>query len=81
MNSPEDEAIKVFAKNLHDLLLAAPAGLRPTIGLDPGLRTGVKVAVVDGTGKLVEHTTIFPHAPHKKWKESLGVLATPLFNS
>ena len=72
----EDEAIRVFAKNLHDLLLAAPAGLRPTLGLDPGLRTGVKVAVVDGTGKLVEHTTIFPHAPHRKWKESLGALAT-----
>lgn len=72
----EDEAIKVFAKNLKDLLLGAPAGLRPTIGLDPGLRTGVKVAVVDGTGKLVEHTAIFPHAPHRKWKESLGILAT-----
>ncbi len=72
----EEEAIKVFAKNLKDLLLAAPAGLRPTIGLDPGLRTGVKVAVVDGTGKLVEHTTIFPHAPRKQWKESLGTLAT-----
>lgn len=72
----EDEAIKVFAKNLKDLLLAAPAGLRPTIGLDPGLRTGVKVAVVDGTGKLVEHTTIYPHAPQKKWKEALGTLAT-----
>ena len=72
----EDEAIKVFAKNLKDLLLAAPAGLRPTLGLDPGLRTGVKVAVVDGTGKLVEHTTIYPHAPQKKWKEALGTLAT-----
>ena len=72
----EEEAIKVFAKNLKDLLLAAPAGLRPTIGLDPGLRTGVKVAVVDGTGKLVEHSTIYPHAPQKKWKEALGVLAT-----
>ncbi len=72
----EEEAIKVFAKNLKDLLLAAPAGLRPTIGLDPGLRTGVKVAVVDGTGKLVEHTTIYPHAPQKQWKEALGVLAT-----
>ena len=72
----EDEAIKVFAKNLKDLLLAAPAGLRPTLGLDPGLRTGVKVAVVDGTGKLVEHTTIYPHAPQKKWKDALGTLAT-----
>ena len=72
----EDEAIKVFAKNLKDLLLAAPAGLRPTLGLDPGLRTGVKVAVVDGTGKLVEHTTIYPHAPQKKKKDALGTLAT-----
>ena len=72
----EDEAIKVFAKNLKDLLLAAPAGLRPTLGLDPGLRTGVKVAVVDATGKLVEHTTIYPHAPQRQWKEALGTLAT-----
>ncbi|MDP0561685.1 MAG: Tex family protein [Candidatus Endonucleobacter sp. (ex Gigantidas childressi)] len=72
----EGEAITVFSKNLGDLLLAAPAGLRPTIGLDPGLRTGVKLAVVDGTGKLVEHATIFPHAPRKKWKEAVGVLAT-----
>lgn len=72
----EDVAIKVFAKNLKDLLLAAPAGLRPTLGLDPGLRTGVKVAVVDGTGKLVEYSTIYPHAPQRKWKESLGALAT-----
>ena len=72
----EDEAIKVFAKNLKDLMLAAPAGLRPTLGLDPGLRSGVKVAVVDGTGQLVEHTTIYPHAPQKKWKEALGALAT-----
>lgn len=72
----EDEAIKVFAKNLKDLLLAAPAGLRPTLGLDPGLRTGVKVAVVDGTGKLVEHTTIYPHAPQRRWKEALGTIAT-----
>ena len=74
--SAEEEAIKVFAKNLKDLLLAAPAGLRPTLGLDPGLRTGVKVAVVDGTGKLVEYTTIFPHAPQRQWKEALGALAT-----
>ncbi|PJE80726.1 30S ribosomal protein S1 [invertebrate metagenome] len=72
----EDEAITVFAKNLKDLLMAAPAGLRPTLGLDPGLRTGVKVAVVDATGKLVEHTTIFPHPPRKQWQDSLGVLAT-----
>lgn len=57
----EEEAIKVFARNLHDLLMAAPAGLRATMGLDPGLRTGVKVAVVDGTGKLVATETIYPH--------------------
>ncbi|MFP2506002.1 Tex family protein [Buttiauxella gaviniae] len=57
----EDEAINVFARNLHDLLMAAPAGLRATMGLDPGLRTGVKVAVVDATGKLVAFDTIYPH--------------------
>ncbi|WP_281648409.1 Tex family protein [Parendozoicomonas sp. Alg238-R29] len=71
----EEEAIKVFSKNLSDLLLAAPAGPRATIGLDPGLRTGVKVAVIDGTGKLVDHNTIFPHVPHNKWTESLGTIA------
>ncbi|MGK6655747.1 hypothetical protein ACKU05_026175 [Klebsiella pneumoniae] len=59
----EDEAINVFARNLHDLLMAAPAGLRATMGLDPGLRTGVKVAVVDATGKLVATDTIYPHTP------------------
>ena len=69
----EEEAIKVFSKNLHDLLLAAPAGPRATLGLDPGLRTGVKVAVVDATGKLVDHTTIFPHVPQNRWNESLGL--------
>lgn len=73
--SAEKEAIAVFARNLKDLLLAAPAGLRPTIGLDPGLRTGVKVAVVDGTGKLVDHATIFPTAPHKRTREAAAVLA------
>ncbi|MEA0983593.1 RNA-binding transcriptional accessory protein, partial [Salmonella enterica subsp. enterica serovar Enteritidis] len=57
----EDEAINVFAPNLHDLLMAAPAGLRATMGLDPGLRTGVQVAVVDGTGNLVATDTIYPH--------------------
>ncbi|WP_127957690.1 Tex family protein [Serratia microhaemolytica] len=57
----EDEAIKVFARNLHDLLMAAPAGMRATMGLDPGLRTGVKVAVVDATGKLVATDTVYPH--------------------
>lgn len=71
----EEEAIKVFAQNLHDLLLAAPAGPRATMGLDPGLRTGVKVAVVDATGKLVETATIFPHEPRRQWDESLAMLA------
>ncbi len=71
----EDEAIKVFARNLHDLLLAAPAGPKAVIGLDPGIRTGVKVAVVDRTGKLVETTTIYPHQPRNDWEGSLAVLA------
>ncbi|KAA0573713.1 RNA-binding transcriptional accessory protein [Azospirillum sp. B21] len=71
----EDEAIRVFARNLHDLLLAAPAGQRATIGLDPGIRTGVKVAVVDSTGKLVETTTIYPHPPRNDWDGSIAVLA------
>ena len=71
----EDEAIRVFARNLHDLLLAAPAGPRVTIGLDPGIRTGVKVAVVDATGKLVETTTIYPHQPRNDWDGSIAVLA------
>jgi protein Tex len=71
----EAEAIRVFAKNLHDLLLAAPAGARATIGLDPGLRTGVKVAVIDATGKVLEHGAIFPHAPQNQWDKSIQVLA------
>ncbi|MEN9848179.1 MAG: hypothetical protein RL368_919 [Pseudomonadota bacterium] len=74
----ESEAIKVFSLNLKDLLLAAPAGPRTTLGLDPGLRTGVKVAVVDNTGKLLECSTIYPHAPRNDWDNaihSLGVLA------
>ncbi|TDD24326.1 Tex family protein [Nonomuraea diastatica] len=70
----EDEAVRVFAANLRDLLLAAPAGARPTMGLDPGLRTGVKVAVVDATGKVVETATIYPHEPKRQWAESLAVL-------
>ncbi|AQZ94326.1 Tex family protein [Halopseudomonas phragmitis] len=70
----EDEAIRVFASNLKDLLLAAPAGQRVTLALDPGLRTGVKVVVVDATGKLVDHVTIFPHAPRNQWDQSLAVL-------
>ena len=73
--SAEKEAIAVFARNLKDLLLAAPAGMRPTMGLDPGLRTGIKVAVVDGTGKLVDHATIFPTAPQKRTREAAAVLA------
>ncbi len=71
----EDEAVRVFAANLRDLLLAAPAGARPTMGLDPGFRTGVKVAVVDDTGKAVATHTIYPHVPHRRWEESLAVLA------
>jgi uncharacterized protein len=71
----EEEAIRVFGENLRDLLLAAPAGQRTTMGLDPGLRTGVKVVVVDATGKLLEYTTIFPHAPKNQWDQSLAVLA------
>ncbi|MEW7976477.1 MAG: Tex family protein [Candidatus Sedimenticola endophacoides] len=71
----EAEAIRVFASNLKDLLLAAPAGNRAIIGLDPGLRTGVKVAVVDGTGKVLDTATIYPHAPRKDWDRSLAVLA------
>ncbi|TQS28489.1 Tex family protein [Microbispora sp. KK1-11] len=71
----EEEAVRVFAANLRDLLLAAPAGARPTMGLDPGLRTGVKVAVVDGTGKVVATETIYPHEPKRQWDQSLAVLA------
>ena len=71
----EDEAVRIFAANLRDVLLAAPAGNRATLGLDPGLRTGVKVAVVNGTGKVVATSTIYPHAPAKKWDESLATLA------
>ena len=71
----EEEAIRVFAGNLKDLLLAAPAGPRVTIGLDPGLRTGVKVAVVDGTGKLVDTATIYPHEPRRDWDGALAEVA------
>ncbi|MBH2009347.1 MAG: RNA-binding transcriptional accessory protein, partial [Xanthomonadaceae bacterium] len=71
----EKVAIKVFADNLRDLLLAAPAGPRVVMGLDPGIRTGVKVAVVDTTGKLVETATVFPHEPRKDWDGSLHLLA------
>lgn len=75
----EEEAIRVFSANLKDLLLAAPAGMRTTLALDPGYRTGVKVAVIDRTGKLVETATIYPHEPQKKWDAALatlGALAT-----
>ena len=71
----EVEAIKVFADNMRDLLLAAPAGAKATMGLDPGIRTGVKVAVVDKTGKLVDYATIYPHQPRNEWDKSIAVLA------
>ncbi|MFF6841517.1 Tex family protein [Streptomyces tanashiensis] len=71
----EDEAVRVFAANLRDLLLAAPAGTRATLGLDPGFRTGVKVAVVDATGKVVATDTIYPHVPANKWDQALEKLA------
>ncbi|MBL1291724.1 RNA-binding transcriptional accessory protein [Streptomyces sp. For3] len=70
----EDEAVRVFASNLRDLLLAAPAGTRATLGLDPGFRTGVKVAVVDATGKVVATDVIHPHVPANKWDQSLATL-------
>ena len=70
----EEESIQVFAKNLKNLLMAAPAGQRTTIGLDPGIRTGVKVAVVSDTGQLLDHTTIFPHEPKKQWDQSIETL-------
>lgn len=71
----EDEAVNVFAANLRDLLLAAPAGTRATLGLDPGFRTGVKVAVVDATGKVVATDVIYPHVPANKWDEAVAKLA------
>ena len=71
----ETEAIRVFGRNLRDLLLAAPAGQRVTLGLDPGIRTGVKAAVVDGTGRLLETATVYPHEPRNDWEGSLRVLA------
>lgn len=72
----EDEAIRVFAHNIKDLFLAAPAGHLPIIGLDPGIRTGVKVAVVDATGKVVATSTIYPHAPKNQWHQAIETLAT-----
>ncbi|EIC30371.1 MULTISPECIES: Tex family protein [Methylomicrobium] len=71
----EQEAIRVFSSNLRDLLLAAPAGHKATMGLDPGIRTGVKVAVVDATGKLLATDTIYPHPPRNAWHESIATLA------
>lgn len=71
----EHEAIRVFSSNLRDLLLAAPAGAKITLGLDPGIRTGVKVAIVDATGKLLVTDTIYPHPPRRQWDESISTLA------
>jgi uncharacterized protein len=71
----DEEAIKVFSRNLRDLLLAAPAGPQITIGLDPGIRTGVKVVAVDATGKLLDYTVIFPFAPQNEWHQSIADLA------
>ena len=71
----EDEAIRVFGDNLKDLMLAAPAGAKTVMGLDPGIRTGCKVAVVDATGKLLATDTIYPHEPRRQWNESLVSLA------
>lgn len=72
----EAEAIRVFGANLRDLMMASPAGPRATIGLDPGLRTGVKVAVVDATGRLVDTATLYPHAPRNDWQGAIAALAT-----
>lgn len=71
----EAQAIDVFAKNLNDLLMAAPAGPKVTMGLDPGLRTGVKIAILDATGKVLATTTIFPHQPQNQWDKSARTLA------
>lgn len=68
------EAINVFARNLKDLLMSAPAGMRPTLALDPGLRTGVKVTALDETGKLLNYTTIYPHQPQNQWDRALHIL-------
>jgi uncharacterized protein len=74
-DAAEDEAISVFARNLHDLLLAAPAGPRATLALDPGLRTGCKIAVVDATGKVLDTTAVYPHAPRNDWDGTINTLA------
>ncbi|HEX2828457.1 MAG TPA: Tex family protein [Burkholderiales bacterium] len=72
----ETEAIRVFGRNLRELLLAAPAGPKAVLGIDPGIRTGCKIAVVDSTGKLLETTTIYPHEPRRDWQGSLAAIAT-----
>src|SRR5690606_33024497 len=71
----DSEAIKVFSRNLKDLLLAAPAGPKVTMGVDPGIRTGCKIAVVDQTGKLLDTATIYPHEPRNDWNGALATLA------
>ena len=71
----EREAIRIFGRNLHELLLAAPAGARTVLGLDPGLRTGCKIAVIDATGKLLDTATIYPHQPRNDWQPSLDTLS------
>ena len=73
----EAEAIKIFGRNLHELLLAAPAGPKAVLGLDPGIRTGCKIAVVDATGKLLETTTIYPHQPRNDWDGCARDLGAP----
>ncbi len=73
-DAAEAEAVRIFATNLRDLLLAAPAGPRPTLGLDPGFRSGVKVAVVDRTGKVAATATVYPHEPQRRWDDALAVL-------
>jgi len=75
MEKAQEEAVRVFSGNLRDLLLAPPAGVVSVMGLDPGLRTGVKVAVVDATGKVQQTATIYPHPPHNRWQEAKKVLA------
>src|SRR6056300_1237151 len=74
-DSAEEEAIRVFAENMKAILLASPAGSKVTMGLDPGLRTGVKVSLVDATGKYLEDTAIYPHAPKNQWDQSIATLA------
>ena len=71
----EEEAIRVFGRNLKDLLLAAPAGQHITMGIDPGIRTGCKIAIVDATGKLLDHATIYPHEPRCDWDGSMSTIA------